>query len=836
LVLRARDKAVPTPVGFPPTIVPTNTPLQITVGYANNTCSTTNFYSGQIAFASTADTQNGTLSNFAAACYIQWDTSGNVTLYDNGTQYWGVMGQATTLSGSLCSVNLQYSSGSFSSSTGLYNVQLDLTFLTTFVGQHAVWSYATDTYGTSSPWTNLSWNGGKGMLTVSSPPPVNITIATSPSGRSIVVDGNTSTAPQTFSWTPGAQHTIGVTSPQGSGSTQYLFGTWSDSGAQTHTITVPSSPTTYTATFTTQYYLTTTATAGGTISPGSGWYNSGVGVWVSAAAYGGYKFVGFSGSLSGSATPQNLTMNGPASITATFSSQGAIALQSLNQVSNSGISPISSYRWEPSSADSGGWISSWHDVGTVRGSPDYGNTHAYTSMWSGSTWSAPTEHRTPSGVPAGQSCGFPPASNSQIMDTYTYWDAWRMRYALVAVDYGGVGNSAWVQYSSDSTGLTWNPMTLAMEGCLAGPVQWDFPSVAVSSAGSNAGRIVVGASSVQGTTGGGYWTSYSDDGVNWHGPYQVNGNLGGGTSRIVWSASGFHAFILQLVDSSQCDSRDIQQGGCEVLQHWISQDGMTWALHPTKPIVATYGVPLPSSMTAIISSPITGALSYARTPDAVSASGLGWVVAYPVNIGGLNGINVSTESGVGFTVSWTSDLFSHGIATSASGDWYLTYQMYQSQTPLYLQQRAVYGPPGCQSQSCLLGATIQTNIDPSLWWYYNSDLVRCSPAQPGVDAYGCYAAGDWFRPAMNTFTGASVPMILGSGNLNDLFQAFIVDPPPVSNVPQFLPTVEPFVNGSDISGRAVLTPAHLGHIALGHYTFRISSMGYAALAKRGVVH
>jgi len=236
---------------------------------------------------------------------------------------------------------------------------------------------------------------------------------------------------------------------------------------------------------------------------------------------------------------------------------------------------------------------------------------------------------------------------------------------------------------------------------------------------------------------------------------------------------------------------------------------------------------LPSSSSDVVFGSPSGELSYANTPDAVSSPGLGWVVAYPVNVAGLNAINVSTELGGGTTITWSSDLFSHGIATSASGDWYLTYQTYQNPggSPIYLQQGVVYRTPG----AAYLGATIYNNIDPSQWWYYNSSAGRCLPS-----ASACYAAGDWFRPAMNVYTGASVPMILGNSNLNDLFQTFIVDPQ-TSNVPQFLPRIEPFVNGTDLSGRAILTPAHLQHIALGHYRFVISSMAYAALVQQGII-
>jgi List-Bact-rpt repeat protein len=69
-----------------------------------------------------------------------------------------------------------------------------------------------------------------------------------------------------------------------------------------------------------QYYLTTAVSpvGGGSISPASGWYNTGSQVTVTATAASGYTFTGFSGSLTGT-SPQNLTMNGTKSVTANFS-------------------------------------------------------------------------------------------------------------------------------------------------------------------------------------------------------------------------------------------------------------------------------------------------------------------------------------------------------------------------------------------------------------------------------------------------------------------------------------------------------------------------------------
>src|SRR5207248_946732 len=61
------------------------------------------------------------------------------------------------------------------------------------------------------------------------------------------------------------------------------------------------------------------AGTGGTISPASGWYNSGAVVAVSATANSGAQFTGFGGALGGTTTPQTLTLNAPLSVTATFS-------------------------------------------------------------------------------------------------------------------------------------------------------------------------------------------------------------------------------------------------------------------------------------------------------------------------------------------------------------------------------------------------------------------------------------------------------------------------------------------------------------------------------------
>lgn len=77
-----------------------------------------------------------------------------------------------------------------------------------------------------------------------------VTVATDPAGLTIRVDGTDYSAPHTFSWMPGTNHSIAVTSPQtGAGGGYYAFTSWSDGGALAHGITVPAAAATYTAAF-----------------------------------------------------------------------------------------------------------------------------------------------------------------------------------------------------------------------------------------------------------------------------------------------------------------------------------------------------------------------------------------------------------------------------------------------------------------------------------------------------------------------------------------------------------------------------------------------------------
>jgi len=174
-------------------------------------------------------------------------------------------------------------------------------------------------------------------------PTVSVTLQTTPAGLSISADGTAYTAPQTFSWAAGSQHTIAAAT-QGAG-TRYVFSTWSDSGAAGHTINAPAAggSATYTATFSTQYLLTATALPanGGSVSAspssGDGYYAPGTTVQVTAQPATGYSFSGYSGAVNNGINPQAVTMSQPQTVSAAFTSVGvAPAVVSVTPSSGSG--------------------------------------------------------------------------------------------------------------------------------------------------------------------------------------------------------------------------------------------------------------------------------------------------------------------------------------------------------------------------------------------------------------------------------------------------------------------------------------------------------------------
>ncbi|MEP6994637.1 MAG: PQQ-dependent sugar dehydrogenase [Acidobacteriota bacterium] len=114
-------------------------------------------------------------------------------------------------------------------------------------------SFVIPTVGETSPnvWyrIHLSVIDSGGLVTETTrdilPKLSTMTFATSPTGLQLTLDGQPFTAPSAVVGVVGIIRTIGAPSPQGSN----VFLSWSDGGAQTHTISTPASNTTYTASF-----------------------------------------------------------------------------------------------------------------------------------------------------------------------------------------------------------------------------------------------------------------------------------------------------------------------------------------------------------------------------------------------------------------------------------------------------------------------------------------------------------------------------------------------------------------------------------------------------------
>ena len=172
---------------------------------------------------------------------------------------------------------------------------------------------------------------------------VSVTV-TVPAGRSFTVEGNTYIGSNTFTWAPLSSHSIIMTSPQaGTTGTRYVFASWLDGGTASRTITAPASGSaTYTATFTTQYQLTTAVNSAtmGTVSPVSGtWYTASSLVLVKAFTNAGYSFVSWNGPVNSASAATTVTMAGPQAITANFAGSPLLSAAFSAKKTNNALTP-----------------------------------------------------------------------------------------------------------------------------------------------------------------------------------------------------------------------------------------------------------------------------------------------------------------------------------------------------------------------------------------------------------------------------------------------------------------------------------------------------------------
>ena len=164
------------------------------------------------------------------------------------------------------------------------------------------------------------------------------TVTTNPleSNDGVLVDGSFWYAPVNFalpydsSWTPSSSHSVSTYSPQypWSSNTRFIFSSWSDGGALTHNVTLPASGgATYTANITPDYYVADwvqeTCAGAINVSPGSpsgdGFYPTGSLITFSETPNTGWTFTGWLYDLSGTTSPQNLTVSDEVLVAADYS-------------------------------------------------------------------------------------------------------------------------------------------------------------------------------------------------------------------------------------------------------------------------------------------------------------------------------------------------------------------------------------------------------------------------------------------------------------------------------------------------------------------------------------
>ena len=299
--------------------------------------------------------------------------------------------------------------------------------------------------------------------------PIQVTVQTNPAGRSFTVDGTTYTTTQVFSWTPSSSHTIATSSPQsGTAGTQYVYSSWTDGGAISHTVS-PAAATTYTANFTTQYQLTMTAGAGGTTNPASGFFNSGQVVPISATPNSGFSFGGWtgsgSGSFTGSTNPANVTMNGPITETASFSQNDIQVTVQTNPVGRSftvdGTTYTSTqvFSWTPSSS---------HTIATT--SPQSGATgtqYVYTSWTDGGAISHTVSPATATTYTANFTTQYQLTMTSgaggQVSPASGFFDSGQT-VQISATPNSGFSFSSWTGSGTGSFTGSNNPATVNMNG------------------------------------------------------------------------------------------------------------------------------------------------------------------------------------------------------------------------------------------------------------------------------------------------------------------------------------------------------------------------------------
>jgi hypothetical protein len=176
-----------------------------------------------------------------------------------------------------------------------------------------------------------------------------VTIATNPAGREVVVDATPQTGPYVFWCDDNSVHTISATTPQATGpGTQYRYDSWSDGGGASHQITCAGAAT-VTGNFVLQYQITIgTNPAGRAVTvdgtprtgPYSNWWDAGTSVGLlvpSPQTVGLGSRFSFSAWSDGNVNPsRSVLADQPRSLTAIFTTEYFLTISTTAGTVNPG--------------------------------------------------------------------------------------------------------------------------------------------------------------------------------------------------------------------------------------------------------------------------------------------------------------------------------------------------------------------------------------------------------------------------------------------------------------------------------------------------------------------
>ena len=373
----------------------------------------------------------------------------------------------------------------------------------------------------------------------------NVLFSTSPTGPSYSVAGHSYTGTQNLTLVIGSQPTIATTATQISGGTEYTFTGWSDGGALSHVITVVTGTTSYTASFSTSYKLTTAASTGGTVSPASGtFYAANYVVPLTATPAAGYQFTSWSGPVANpTSATTTVTMSAAESVTANFSPIPAALLISPTSLNFPNVNNNTSLTKTVTLTNQGGTaikITSIKIPGSnTEGSPGDADDYSFTSNCGSSiaagkscviyvTLAADNDYLTPYGslVITDSAPGSPQSVGltSNILDPL-------ISISPNSLSFGSVthGTKATGKVTVKNSGLT----TLALSGISISGSAFAFTSPAPAGSCTNTTALSPGATCTVNVT-----FSPAAAKVNYTGTVTVTSNALNGTAKASLSGTG----------------------------------------------------------------------------------------------------------------------------------------------------------------------------------------------------------------------------------------------------------------------------------------------------------